>query len=262
MNSTSDEETDATAWARRMGTPWGQLQSSLLRRRLLHWLGTSRAESVLDVGCGLGDLAVAVEPIASRVTCVDRSPSMLAEARRRLSTAQASVRFECRDLDAGLHDLGTYELVIAHNVVDYSTEPRKALDDVAARVEPGGRLSLCFGNGAAYPLRHAVITRDLDEALRLTKVAEPVLPGPCGQSIRLKRSTVENWLNEAGLSVVHVAGVRVLVDLLPNELKAIAMLPTIEELEWELGNRIELVDAGALVHLVAERPASADRGRK
>ncbi len=254
MDSMSDEKSDATAWARRMNTPWGHLQSSLLRRRLLRWLGTGQVGSVLDVGCGLGDLAAAVAPVAVRVTCVDRSPSMLVEARLRLSSAQAIVRFECRDLDDGLHDLGTHDLVIAHNVVDYSVEPRGALDDLAARVGPGGRLSLCFGNGAAYPLRHAVITHDFAEALRLTKVAEPLLPGPCGQSIRLRRSTVQGWLEDAGLSVLHVAGVRVLVDLLPNGLKTEATLPALEELEYELGDRIELVDAGALIHLVAERP--------
>ena len=255
MSSPSDDEgVAAAAWARHMDSPWGRLQASLLRRRLLGWLGTDMVGSVLDVGCGLGDLAGAVAPAAERLTCVDRSASMLAAARQRLSGSDAPVRFECRDLDDGLHDLGAHDLVIGHNVVDYSADPREAVHALAARVGSGGRLSLSFGNAAAYPLRHAVMTHDLAEALRLSQVSEARLPGPCGEAIRLRRSTVRRWLEEAGLSIVHVAGVRVLIDLLPNELKTEATLPAIEELEWELGARPELVDVGALVHLIAQRP--------
>jgi hypothetical protein len=41
---------------------------------------------------------------------------------------------------------------------------------------------------------------------------------------------------------------------LPNKIKDEALMPAIEELELELGSRPELVDVGAMVHLVAARP--------
>jgi hypothetical protein len=72
--------------------------------------------------------------------------------------------------------------------------------------------------------------------------------------LRLRRSVVEGWLTDEGFQVTRRAGVRVLVDLLPNEVKVDAVMPAIENLELELGDRPELVDVGAVVHLVAARP--------
>jgi len=72
--------------------------------------------------------------------------------------------------------------------------------------------------------------------------------------MRMRRPVVENWLQGLGLSVVRRAAVRVVIDLLPNEMKTDATMSAIEELESELGERTELVDVGALVHLLAVRP--------
>jgi S-adenosylmethionine-dependent methyltransferase len=254
VSSQESEPSDTDAWARHTDTPWGRLQASLLRRRLLGWHGEGRVESVLDVGCGFGDLAAALAPTADQVVCVDRSEAMLAAAQRSLSSAPAAARFERRDLDDGLAGLGTHALVVAHNVIDYATDPRQALAEISARVEPRGRLSISFGNAAAQALRHAVITHDLNEAIQLARLPEVRLPGPCGESLRLRRSIVEGWLEDEGLQVTGRAGVRVLIDLLPNKIKDEALMPAIEELELELGSRPELVDVGAMVHLVAARP--------
>lgn len=248
-----DRDADAEAWSQRLETPWGRLQASLLRRRLLSWLEDDRLESVLDIGCGLGDLAAALAPYTARLTCVDRSKAMLAAAKQRVSSATATVDFECRDLDDGLTDLGVHDLVVAHNVIDYSSDPRRAVSQVAAQVRPGGRLSVSFGNGTALALRHAVMTQDFAEALRLAQLRDIRLPAPCGESARLRRSDVEAWLEDAGVSVTHRAGVRVLVDLLPNEIKSHENMLVIEELELQLGDRSELIDVGAVVHLVAAR---------
>lgn len=53
--------------------------------------------------------------------------------------------------------------------------------------------------------------------------------------------------------MIRRAGIRVLVDLLPNDIKNDESLPTIEELELQLGDPAELVDIGAVFHFVAER---------
>jgi predicted TPR repeat methyltransferase len=71
---------------------------------------------------------------------------------------------------AGIVTASTHDLVVAHDVIGYSANPHQALADIATRVQPGGRLSISFGNGAAQALRHAVITHDLTEALRLAQL--------------------------------------------------------------------------------------------
>lgn len=241
---------DAEAWKRRLGTPWGRLQSTLLRRRLDSWIGGRSLASILDVGCGLGDLTAAFAAKADSVTCLDRSDAMLGEARVRLAEAEVAARFVERDLDAGLSDLGLYGLVIAHNVIDYTADPRRSIGELAARVGRGGLLSLSFGNAASVALRHTVMTHDLAEGLRLARRPQiGLLPGPCGESVRLRRAQIEGWLADEGITISHRAGVRVLSDLLPNEVKTSDNMGSIEDLELELGERPELIDIAAIVHL-------------
>lgn len=254
MGSSAKTEGDAEAWVRRLATPWGRLQSSLLRRRLVSWIGTGSLRSVLDVGCGLGDMTAALAAKTDKVTCVDRSHAMLDEAQARLSASKVPARFVHRDLDTGLRDLGTHDLVIGHNVIDYTADPRRSIRELAACVGPGGSLSLSFGNAASVALRHVVMTHDLTEGLRLVRLpAIGRLPGPCGESMRLRRVVVEEWLQDAGITVSHRAGVRVLNDLLPNELKTDHNWAAIEDLELELGERPELIDIGAIVHVLGSR---------
>lgn len=245
---------DAEAWVRRLATPWGRLQSSLLRRRLVSWIGTTSLGSVLDVGCGLGDMAAALAAKTDKVTCVDQSYGMLNEAQDRLSASKVPAQFVQRDLDTGLSDLGTHDLVIGHNVIDYTVDPRSSICDLAACVGRGGLLSLSFGNAASVALRHVVMTHDLREGLRLARLPDiGRLPGPCGESMRLRRVMVEEWLQDEGITVSHRAGVRVLNDLLPNDVKTDRNLAVIEDLELELGERAELVDIAAIVHVLGKR---------
>lgn len=254
MDPSAEDELDAEAWTRRLATPWGRLQSSLLRHRLIAWLGVGQLGRVLDVGCGLGDMAAALAARTDTLTCVDRSQSMLDAAQARLAASDVVARFVQRDLDAGLHDLDAHDLVICHNVIDYAEDPQRAVGELAARVRPGGVLSLSFGNGASIALRHVAMTHDLVEGLRLARLVDiGRLPGPCGDSMRLRRVDVEDWLGDAGIAISHRAGVRVVTDLLPNELKTDDNMADLEELELELGERQELVDVAAIVHVLGSR---------
>ena len=121
-----------------------------------------------------------------------------------------------------------------------------------------GSIARSFGTSASVALRHAVMTLDLDEGLRLARRSEfGGLPGPCGDSVRLRRGLIEEWLDDAGIQVGHRAGVRVLTDRLPNEVKSGSNMQLLMELELELGERPELVDLGAIVHVLGYRRDSA-----
>jgi SAM-dependent methyltransferase len=87
---------------------------------LLDRLGLLRpGHDVLDLGCGIGRLALAMAPRVRSVTGIDLSPGMVEEARRRGGDL-ANVRFEQaggRDL-AGLAD-GGFDLVLAADSLPY-----------------------------------------------------------------------------------------------------------------------------------------------
>ncbi len=114
---------------------------------LLQWLTKQRLlhgqPAVLDLGCGIGRLAVAVAPHACRVLGIDLSSRMVAEARER-HAGVPNLRFDrCNGRD--LHGIpsGEFHLVLAVDVFPYLMQ---AGHDIAARalaetvrvLRPGG----------------------------------------------------------------------------------------------------------------------------
>lgn len=64
---------------------WSDLNIQHLRFAQLQKIGMQSGDSVLDVGCGFGDLAgyLSLQGIKSRYTGIDLSPELLAEGRKR-----------------------------------------------------------------------------------------------------------------------------------------------------------------------------------
>jgi predicted TPR repeat methyltransferase len=93
---------------------------------------------VLDLGCGTGLAGAAFRPLARRLTGIDLSPAMVAQAR----TKQIYDRLETGDLLHFLsteHDRGAaYDLVIAADVFVYLFDLAPAAAAVARVLGPGG----------------------------------------------------------------------------------------------------------------------------
>ncbi len=106
--------------------------------------GIGPGASLLDAGCGTGRYAVELARRGFAVTGVDRSPEMLAEARRRPVEAAAPVRFEPGDLLA-LPDAAAFDALVCRGVLNdlVETSERAAVFEVFARaLRPGGALLL------------------------------------------------------------------------------------------------------------------------
>jgi len=95
-------------------------------------------ERILDVGCGTGAaMAHVLRRADCRLTGVDRSPGMVAAARQRLGWR---ARLHC----AGIEDLalpaGTFDAVLALNVLYFADPEGRMLASLARLLRPGGRL--------------------------------------------------------------------------------------------------------------------------
>jgi 2-polyprenyl-3-methyl-5-hydroxy-6-metoxy-1,4-benzoquinol methylase len=103
---------------------------------------------LLDVGCGPGtltvDLARHVAP--GRAVGVDVSAEVVDEARRHAATSGAPVEFAAGDFRA--LELGTFDVVHAHQVLQHLREPVEALAAMAGLVRPGGVVAV---RDADYP---------------------------------------------------------------------------------------------------------------
>lgn len=118
-----------------------------LRRRLLDLAGVQPGESVLDVGCGTGTLAILAKRIVglSGLVCgVDASAEMLARARSKAARAGVEVRFENAAVQALPMPDSSFDLALGTMMLHHLGRP--ARQQLAAElrrvVKPGGRVLL------------------------------------------------------------------------------------------------------------------------
>jgi 2-polyprenyl-3-methyl-5-hydroxy-6-metoxy-1,4-benzoquinol methylase len=114
---------------------------------------TFNPKSALDFGSGVGRLVIPLAKRTERVTGVDVSASMIAEAKRNCSKAQVSnVTFvESDDVLSRVHD--SYDLVHSYIVLQHIAwrRGRTILQALADRVAPGGCLAVQFLIGHESP---------------------------------------------------------------------------------------------------------------
>jgi SAM-dependent methyltransferase len=99
----------------------------------------SRGQTVLEVGCGAGiDLARFARGGAV-VTGVDVAPSAIALARANFAQQGLPGEFQVADGEQLPFADGTFDLVYAHGVVQYTAHPQRLVDEVRRVLKPGGR---------------------------------------------------------------------------------------------------------------------------
>lgn len=99
----------------------------------------SRGTSVLDLGCGLGNLALAAAGQGAALTALDASPHGIADLKRRATQAQAAIDAREEDLRAWRPGR-TYDAVVCIGLLMFfaKADALAGLAAVASAVAPGG----------------------------------------------------------------------------------------------------------------------------
>ncbi len=152
---------------------------------------------LLDVGCGPGtitvDLARAVAP--GRVVGVDRSaPVLLKAAELAVARGADGLVLEPGDVTAGLPFAdGSFDVVHAHQLLQYLSDPVAALREMRRLTRPGGLVAVRDADYAAmawYPASPGLEAwRELSRAVARTHEAQP----DAGRHLLA-------WAHEAGFS--------------------------------------------------------------
>jgi ubiquinone/menaquinone biosynthesis C-methylase UbiE len=124
----------------------GWLPFRILRRMVIRRLERCRPQgTLLDAGCGTGQLAIAIGERfpGLKVTGLDNNADMIAAARRNL--LQASVRnvaFQPGDVQALPCEAGSIDFVVSTLSLHHWQDAPRALGEIHRVLKPGGRLLL------------------------------------------------------------------------------------------------------------------------
>jgi len=153
---------DAASWLLSLG------RAPAVRKMTVEMAAAALGESVLDVGCGTGSLAIALKAkvgASGEVRGIDASPEMIEVARRK-AAKHALSRAEGAGSDAGFEVAlieempfpdGRFDLVVSSFMLHHLPEDvkRKGLAEVRRVLKPGGRfLAVDFGQTGTSVIGH------------------------------------------------------------------------------------------------------------
>ncbi len=118
----------------------GAITDRLERALILDLAGDIAGRDILDLGCGDGDLALALARRGARVAGIDLSPAMIAAAReraRREGTAIACAVGEAARIPASA---AAFDLVTAITILCFVADAAPVFGEIARVLRPGGRL--------------------------------------------------------------------------------------------------------------------------
>ena len=130
-----------------------------IHRETLSLAGLRPGDSVLDVGCGTGALALEAECVVGpegTVVGLDVEPAMIEQARRRAGKVQSRVRFELASIERIPLADGAFDVAFSTLMVHHLTEAQKRAGfvELARVLKPGGRLVVVDIN----PSRRSILT--------------------------------------------------------------------------------------------------------
>ena len=105
-------------------------------------LSIAPGETVLDVACGTGNLAIPAAKFGAEVTGIDIAPNLVDAARRASADAGLDIRFDIGAAEALPYTDGSFETVVSMFGVMFSARPDLALSELVRVTAPGGRIVL------------------------------------------------------------------------------------------------------------------------
>ena len=163
-------------------------------RRLRDWerdqLSLGGSQRLLDVGCGLGEAALALAGDLGpdgEVVGVDISAEMLRIARARASTARCRVRFSVGDAGALDEPDACFHAVRSERTLQWLADPLAAVAEMARVVIPGGRISLIDTDWSTFAID--IGDDDVAERVRTALRTERGRPSNIGGRLRGVLST-------------------------------------------------------------------------
>lgn len=107
--------------------------------RALRAAGIGAGSRVLDLGCGMGDVALLAAELGAEVVTIERDPAVAAAARERLGALAQVVVGDIADARVE----GTFDAITGRLILMYVRDPGAVLRDLVKRMlRPGGAVAI------------------------------------------------------------------------------------------------------------------------
>ncbi len=187
----------------------GQIRLEVLRRDLDQLIAGEQRLKILDIGAGLGQLAIELAGEGHEVHYNDLSQKMLEYAR---DQARSRGLVDSMAWHPGRYQQlteGKFDLVLCHALLEWVDDPQGVIHFCARVLRRGGALSLSFYNPAGKTYRNLIRGNFdwLDTGDAYQSDAGSLTPNrPCSAE------TVDKWLKQQGFQTVKASGIRVFHD--------------------------------------------------
>ena len=206
-------------WEQEQKEPWMDLRYRLELGNLEGYIGAKKL-TVLDAGGGNGVLAIALAEAGHDVTIVDFSSEMLAAAQARLGSHHYQGKVDLIQADIGdipgLFSADTFDVVLCHNVIQYTSDAYAALRAVQAPLRTNGILSLVSVNKYAEVYKAAFREADLaraEDQLSAEATVATLFDHPMEY---FTEQDLKLLFEQSGFYDIDLFGIRCICDWLPN----------------------------------------------
>ncbi|UVE17199.1 methyltransferase domain-containing protein [Pseudomonas sp. LS44] len=236
----------ATRFAEKIyGGAKGAIRLAVLQADLAEVL-PERPLRILDIGAGLGHMALWLAERGHQVTLAEPAEPMLTGAHERFAAANQSATFLLAPWQELLGQLtAPYDVVLCHAVLEWLAEPHAILPVLHQLTAPDGFLSLAFYN------KDALIYRNLLKGhfRKLRKqhfagVRQSLTPQTPLDPRELSAQLAGHW------QVENTSGVRVFHDYMPAEFQAKAELQDLLEMELAYRRHPAFAGLGRYLHWI------------
>jgi 2-polyprenyl-3-methyl-5-hydroxy-6-metoxy-1,4-benzoquinol methylase len=140
MDNTQSTVGLTESYARWRSSRLGRITDGLERQLLLELLGGVAGKTLLDVGCGDGELASELSRRGAIVTALDADSMMIAAAQRRSEIENTQLRLIEGQAERLPFDDESFDFVLAVTVLCFVQDAERAVAEMARVLKPGGRL--------------------------------------------------------------------------------------------------------------------------
>ena len=99
-------------------------------------------ESVLDVACGTGNLAIPAARAGARVIGIDIAPNLIADARIEARAARCVIDFEIGNAESLPYGDGRFDTTVTMFGAMFAYRPERAASELVRVTRPGGRVAM------------------------------------------------------------------------------------------------------------------------